>query len=321
MKVSFFSSFYTDLFDRAGIIDSRLQVFVRFVIAALTANNPGGVFTTIIASLTTAYTAYFGDYNTKNVSLATKKGSTSSLDTVSRLFADTVRSKYNTIASVYPIGTAIYIEFFPNGLTEFSRLTRANILSISHRMTIKSAEYKATLGGQPFADLFSGLETSIGTAIGTQNTNKSGVQAITSAVINNRQPVEDQLMKVMYAVGSQFWPVASTCNSYFNFPLLFSVNTHPSVVVHGTVNFLSTALCIGSGIDTGSVFTLKNQSDMPLTFFGAHIVGGPMVGVAITVDPHSQNVAGFADFGAADMNFLYVKNTSDFDGSWEVRVD
>ena len=169
MRNDFFHAFFTDLFDRVAITDARLQVFTRFVIAALTANNLGGVFTALIASLMAVYTTYFGNYATKNVSIATKKGSTSSLNTVSRLFADTVRIKYNAIAAVYPIGTSVYIEFFPNGLSEFSKLTRANILEVSHRMSVKATQYMATLGGAPFAAIFSTLETNITAATGTQN--------------------------------------------------------------------------------------------------------------------------------------------------------
>jgi len=321
MSQSHFDAFFSDLFDKHNIIDSRLQLFIRFVIAALTANNTSGAFTALIASLTAAYTTYFGNYATKNVSIATRKGSTSSLNTISKLFADTVRSKYNAIAAVYPLGSAVYIEFFPNGLSEFGRLTRENILEISHRMSVKATEYMSTLGGAPFAAIFTTLETNITASIGTQNTNKSGVKTVTSAVINNRQPVEDQLMKVMFAVGLQFWPNQATCRSYFDFSLLFGVNTHPSVVETGVAIPLSNTLCIGTGIVATSVFVLKNKSDFPLTFFGAHTENGPVDGRSFTIQPHDQNVCAFSEFGAADILFLYVKNATAFAGNWEVRVD
>ena len=321
MTLSYFDSFYTDLFDKHSIIDARLQVFLRNLIASLTANNPGGVFTTLITSLTADYTTYFGNFETKGVNIAERKGLTSSLDTVSKLFADTVRGKYNTIASVYPLGTSVYIEFFPKGLTEFSRLTRANIQGISHRMSVKATEYMASLGGAPFAAIFTTLETNITAAIGTQNTGKSVVKTITSEVLTNRTPVENQTMKAMYEVGSQFWPNQATCRSYFDFSLLFGVATHPSVVESGVAVPLSNTLCIGTGIVPTSVFTLKNKSDFPLTFFGAHTADGPVDGRSFTIQPHDQNVCAFTEFGAADILFLYVKNETAFAGSWEVRVD
>jgi hypothetical protein len=321
MKITLFDAFYTDLFDKENIIDSRFQVFLRNLIASLTTNNPAGVFTPQITALTSTYNTYFGNFETKSVNIAERVAKTSSLDTETALFASTVRSKYNSIAAVYPIGDPVYIEFFPHGMTEFSRLTRENVQSVSHRIATKATEYMSTLGGAPFALIFTNLETNITAAIGAQNTKKSVVKAITGSVITNRAPVEDATMKAMYAVGLQFWPNQVTCRSYYDFSLLFGVNTHPSVVKTGVVNANANALCVDAGIVATSVFTLKNKSDFPVTFFATHILNGTMVGTPIVVLPHHDTVITFSEFGAADMLFLYVKNETDYAGNWEVKVD
>ena len=321
MTHNFFDAFYSDLFDKHNIIDSRYQVFLRNFIASLVANNPAGVFDAQIANLTSVYTTYFGNFETKSVNIAERVAKTSSLDIVTALFANTVRSKYNSIAAVYPVGDSVYIEFFPHGMTEFSRLTRENVQSVSHRIATKATEYMSSLGGAPFAAIFTTLETNITTAIGAQNTKKSVVKAITGTVINNREPVETATMKAMYAVGLEFWPNQVTCRSYYDFSLLFGVNTHPSVVKTGIVNANASALCVESGIITTSVFTLKNKSDFPVTFFGAHTLNGAMVGEPIVVLPHHDTVIAYTEFNAPDMLFLYVKNETDFAGNWEVKVD
>jgi hypothetical protein len=177
------------------------------------------------------------------------------------------------------------------------------------------------LGGAPFAAIFTTLETNITAAIGAQNTKKSVVKAITGTVINNREPVETATMKAMYAVGLQFWPNQVTCRSYYDFSLLFGVNTHPSVVKSGIVNANANALCVESGIIATSVFTLKNKADFPVTFFATHVLSGTMVGTPIVVLPHHDTVITFHDFNAPDMFFLYVKNETDYAGNWEVKVD
>jgi hypothetical protein len=179
----------------------------------------------------------------------------------------------------------------------------------------------SSLGGAPFAAIFTTLETNITAAIGAQNTKKSVVKTITSTVINNREPVETATMKAMYAVGLQFWPNQATCRSYFDFSLLFGVNTHPSVVKTGIVNANSNQLCVDSGIIATSVFTLKNKSDFPVTFFATHILNGTMVGTPIVVLAQHNTVSTFLEFGAADMLFLYVKNETEYAGNWEVKVD
>ncbi len=321
MKQSLFLSFFSNLFHPSRIIDSRLQVFLRFVIVALTANNTDGAFTALIVTLTAAYTSYFGNYETKNVNVAERIGSTRSLDNVSRLFADTVRRKYMGIASVYPEGTAIYLEFFPEGMTEFSRLTRANIQAVSHRIATKATEYKTTLGGQPFADIFTGLENDITTAITTQNKGKSKVFAISGDIIISRIPVEDALMKAMFTVGGKFWPDRTTCLTYFDFSLLVGRNKSRAIVKTGLVLAESTSLCIGENIVSNSVFTLKNKADFPNKFFATHVVDGAEVGNSVILPARTQRVMTFADFGATDMLFLYIQNDTVYSGNWEVRMD
>ncbi len=66
---------------------------------------------------------------------------------------------------------------------------------------------------------------------------------------------------------------------------------------------------------------LKNKSDFPVTFFATHVLNGAMVGMPIVVQQHHDTVVTFADFGAADMLFLYVKDETDYAGNWEVKVD
>ena len=321
MQQTHFDAFYSDLFDKENIIDSRFQVFLRNLIASLTANNPAGVFNAQIAALTAAYTTYFGNFETKSVNIAERVAKTSSLDTETALFVNTVRSKYSAIESVFAKGTSTFIEFFPKGLTELSSISRANVQSVSHRIATKATEYMSSLGGAPFAAIFTNLEAGITAAIGAQNTKKSVVKNITSTVITNRAPVEDETMKAMYAVGLQFWPNQATCRSYYDFSLLFGVNTHPSVVKTGVVNANANALCVDAGIIATSVFTLKNKSDFPVTFFATHIVNGAMVGTPIVVLAHHDTVIAFSEFGAADMLFLYVKNETVYAGNWEVKVD
>ena len=66
---------------------------------------------------------------------------------------------------------------------------------------------------------------------------------------------------------------------------------------------------------------MAKKSDFPLTYYAAHTLNGPIEGTPIVVPPHRETVCTFAEFGAADMLFLYVKNDTAFAGNWEVRRD
>lgn len=322
MRVSFFDKFFSNSFQTAKFIDSRLQIFARYVIESLSLNNPNGVFTPTIDALKTAYEVYFGNYETKNISLAERKGSTSSLDDITRKFADAVRAKFNAIAAAFPEGTKEFLEFFPNGLTEFSKLTRGNILTISNRIAVKTNQYKDSItGGAAVAAMFATFETQISDAITAQNKKKSKVNQVASDVVVIREPVENALMKALFKVGDTFYPDKEKCNSYFDFSLLYGANRSKSIVKKGAAAAKSATLCIDKRITDRSIFTIKNLSDFPLEFYGTHNKDGDQVGVSVIVPPHTEHFTPFSEFGADDILFLYVKNDTEFDGNWEVRMD
>ena len=321
MNVPFFGRFFSNNFDSSRIIDARLQNFVRFVIEALTLNNPGGVFDADILALTTGYNTYFGNYTTKGVDVADDMSSTIGIDEATALFVKGVRKNYNAIANVYSKGSVVYKQFFPKGLTELSKLTRINVQTVSHRMAVKAAQYQSTLGGAPFADLFAGYETSITDALKTQNQTKGSVRTVRGSVKTSRLPVENAISGAMYSVGKQFNPDYIKCATYFDFVLLFSDIPSTTTIKTGNVAGTSDMVCLDAGIVPKSIFVLKNKSDLPLSFYATHVVNGTMVGMSIDVAAHLEKIITFPEFGSADMLFLYVKNATPYSANWEVRLE
>ena len=320
MKNTLFMEFFSNQFNVKRIIDSRLQTFARFVIAALTLNNPAGVFDDVILKLTNAYTTYFGDYNVKSIDKSDASGYTVGQKEAIQAFTNGVHADYNLIASKFPKGSAIYKQFFSKGLDEFNNVTLGNILQLAHRMTVKANQYKSQLGGATFAARYATFETDITTTMGTQTTSNTTVKTSIGTVKTSRIPVEEALMTTMYAVGKHFFPDVTKCLTYFDFSLLYADGTNPTVEKSGLVMANTIMLCIGNLIVPKSVFVLKNKSDMPQQYFATHVLNGAMVGVAIDVPAHTEKEVAFAEFGSADMLFLYVKNETDFAGNWYARM-
>ncbi len=320
MKTTFFEKFFSNPFNSRNITDARLQAFARKLIVALTLNNPSGIFDADILALTTDYTAYFGNYVTKAVDSADSASATITIDDATITFVKGVRSHYNGIAAVYPAGSAVYKQIFPKGMTEFSRLTRINIQSTSHRMAVKANQYKATLGGTAFADLFASYETLITDSLATQNESKGTLKTTRGSIKTSRLPVEISCLIAMYSIGKAFAPDFIKCNTYFEFGQLYSDLPSTTVLRMGMVAGNSTAICIDSAIVAKSVFVIKNKSDLPQQYYGTQVLNGVMVGVLIDLPAHSEVTVPFAAFGSTDMLFLYVKNSTDFNGNWEVQM-
>ncbi len=320
MKNTLFMEFFSNQFNVKRIIDSRLQTFARFVIAALTLSNPLGIFDDAILALTNAYSTYFGDYNAKSIDKSDASGYTVGQKEAIQAFIDGVHADYNLIASKFSKGSLIYKQFFPKGLTEFNNVTLGNILQLAHRMAVKANQYKTQLGGAPFAARYATFETDITNTMGTQTTSNTTVKTSIGTVKTSRLPVENALMTAMFSVGKQFFPDVTKCLTYFDFSLLYGDGTNPIVEKSGLVLAHTTLLCIGDLIVPKSIFTLKNKSDLPQQYFGAHVLNGVMVGILIDVPAHTEKEVAYAGFGSADMLFLYIKNDTDFAGKWEVSM-
>ena len=321
IKGSKYQNFFSDLYNSLNIIDARLQIFCRFVIATLTAANTGGIFDDVLLQLTTTYTAYFGDSKSKTVITASRQGSTSSLNILVRSFADAVRTNYNLIASVFPKGTEPYAAFFPGGLSEFSRINRGNVLEITNRFSVAATRYKTPLGGQSFADIFTGYDTNINASLGTQIGNKGAVKTISSEVIEMRSPVEDALMAVMFAVGKQYSPNWVKCNSFFDFSLLFGSHHTTGITLKGTLDGKATIECSTDPVTGYVTFILKNKSKGTFSFFLTAVILGPALGNNIVVLPETMHTAVFTDFNAPAGMYLNVTNTSDTQGDWQVKLE
>src|SRR4051812_12669767 len=68
--------YFRILFLSKNLSRERLKDFTEAHILALTAHNPGGIFTTILTNVTTAYNNYYGDLSSEMVNLAVQEGKT-----------------------------------------------------------------------------------------------------------------------------------------------------------------------------------------------------------------------------------------------------
>jgi len=316
-----FDVFFSDLYNTNNISDSRLQQFCRFVIATLTTANIAGILDSVLNPLNAAYMEYFGDSKDKAVNKAIKESSTLSLNMVVKKFADAVRLKYHLISSIYAEGTVEYKEFFPGGLTAFSKLSRGNILEVANQFAVTAEKYKSTLGGVPFAAIFSGYNTSIIAALGIQTDKKGIAKTITSDIITNRAPVEDALMAVMFKLGSLYGPNWDKCMSFFDFSLLNAAHHTKGTTSKGVLAGLEKGNCLDVAILVTNTFILKNPNIVPLYYYLSNVKNGVMVGIEIEIKPNTSYVALFNEFEGASGLFLNVKNKTDYTVTWEVHLD
>ena len=280
-----------------------------------------GYFDVVLLPLNAAYIAYFGDSKDKTVNKAIKESSTSGLNSVVKNFAEAVRDKHHLIASIYPEGSMVYIEFFPDGLTAFSKLTRGNILEIANQFSVTATKYNETLGGLPFSTIFTDCNAAIIAALGVQVDKKGVAKKIKSQIITKRAPVENALMAVMFKIGSMYGPNWDKCLSFFDFSLLTASHHAKGITANGELTGLQKSNCLEEPILNTSSFLLKNPNIVPIYYFVSSVKDGVMVGVEIELKPNTNLVVAYSDFGTLAGLFLNVKNKTDYIVQWEVHLN
>jgi hypothetical protein len=207
-------SYFTVVFDTPRISDDNLRKFVEVHLKRLAANNPGGIFSALLAATTTAYDAYFGAITDEDTKAAIQKGLTKTMNDTLEEFIRAVQRREGTIKGEFEKGSATYLEFFPKGLTEYGEATLADVEKLMTRFANVSANHVGQLG-QPFVDRFVGLKQAFVAARAAQLTVMGEVKGEKLGTAEARTVLEDQLMDNVLTLAMKFKRDADTGMSYF----------------------------------------------------------------------------------------------------------
>lgn len=257
LKKMFDNHFASDKMDY--ISDEELKDFSQDGMARITANNAGGLFTTILNDTLTAHTAYFGAITDKDIKFAVQQSLTLSKDNIVRTFKQTVSEKAGIIQGSFAGGVNApeYQEFFPLGLTEYANATMGNIEVLMNRMVSASGTHAGTLGAA-FVGIWTNIQSNYTTARNLQLNKKGEVGVARETVDTNRLPLELQWCRNLHFIGFTYPGNPDVCATFFNQSLLKNkkVNTNP---ISGTLlPNTQKVLFKGTILKPGSTFETKN---------------------------------------------------------------
>jgi hypothetical protein len=116
-------------------------------IALLETNNPGGIYTALIATSKTLRDALKTAISARDSEATEQEGSTLLMNNTFAAFQQFVRIREGLIRSTFEgDNTPQYEEFFPHGLTEYSQATLGTIETLMDRMVTKATKYELELG-------------------------------------------------------------------------------------------------------------------------------------------------------------------------------
>ncbi len=212
--------FAPDYFATTDVTLPRLQKFSLDAIQRLTLDNPSGVFTALVADLTTAYTALFGAVTATDAGISQRRTNAQQMwgalaDLQHQLEADEALIDYKSKKT-----PAIHTAFFPNGRYEYSRASLLTADLLFARAQAAATTHAKALGADfdaaPYATFYTAFkEARDGTGAGDEHSAKARAEAQ-----HHRADLTGRLTDATKLVAAQFLRDEARCAAYFRVGLL-----------------------------------------------------------------------------------------------------
>lgn len=310
--------FFKSHFDTQFISDDNLRKFADIHLRRLTANNPGGIYTSIITDTGVVYLAFFGAIGDEAVKTAVKEGLTVELNIEINKFVKDVSQKEGLVRSLYGTGSGTYQEFFPQGLTAYSEADIGNIHTLTQIMMDAAIAHAADVGA-PFVTLFTDYHNNILAKRQAQLELMGEVEGKKDVTETTRNAIEVQLMKNILTIAINNVGNFSAVNTYFDQSFIKrggpdSEQVDLDVLIGETKNVVERTFSADDEI------TIENTGTDDLDFGLMNFIDEVVApGTGVTVAAGTSQTVTASQLGDVTQNhFLNVTNNSGADGSCSV---
>ena len=287
-------------------LSQSFQVWVKWQ------RNNGGAYTNLISILTPPYNAMQELISSVDVALGIQKGKTLTLNEFMTLFKKKLSVQEGVIANaVGGFATPAYMEFYPNGVSEYTSASKTNLPVLISRINAAATAHVAELGAALTATL-QAFETEWQLKRSQQVQQKGNVDNNRTARSQARVDLETALVTVVHTIGSMFPGDAEQCIMFFDFTLLkHTPQKTQREILTGSVTTNETVVALNCSFNTEATTRITNNSaNASLFVYLAPTTDGAM-------DGHGQEIkAGktrnFTIDKPGDINdtFLLVHNLS-----------
>lgn len=215
---------FTNIFDDVKITTVRLANFAEEALNRLISQNQTKEFDLIIGYLKTPVAELLSYISAVDVALGIQKGKTLTNDEFIKLFKKTMSDKEGVIAdAVGGFSSPAFIEFYPKGVTEYSKATKTNLPTLIKRVNKVATAYKAKLSPALLATL-QAFESSWEANRNTQVQQKGNLSDSRADRNDLRTNVEIALLKAVHATALEYPADLEKCTIFFKFNLLYPVS-------------------------------------------------------------------------------------------------
>ena len=210
-----------------SITSTRLHNFAGDAISRFKADTEY-TWTELLLLLQAAYDTLHTELGVADSTVNIRLGHTDTVDTVLLNFRTFVSGNEPFIArAVGGEGSPAYLEFYPSGLGEYSKVNKTTAPILLSRVAAAAAKYAVQLGS-PLAEELQQFDADYNKARGAQQEAKGYIDETRIHRSDARKAQELALLHAVHQVGDAFPGDLAKCGSYFNFLLLHNTGHHTS---------------------------------------------------------------------------------------------
>lgn len=308
--------YFNILFMSPQISRERLKDFTESHIARLTANNPAGIFTTILMNITTAYNSYFGDLSSESLNLAVQEGKTIAMENSKLALLKNISENEGLISYTYRNNPETYEEFYPQGVDEYYQADLPTLETISERyrlvMVNHAGDFPATFSGAYY--LVQGAYVANRAA---QTTAKGNVDSERSDLATSRPALALQLTKNLLTISLEYVGDESKAAVYFDQSILNAAFRESEKKVASDIDPLATQN-VFDNITKGEVgIKGKNNGESVLYIGFKATAEEPCTAADKVVNPGEDGTTTAAELGYTSVNkYLNITNPGPMLGNY-----
>lgn len=312
-----------NIFDDKNLSEANLQVFAEKHIVALTNDNPGGIYTTILSDVTLAYTAFFGSVSNEAYKKSVSEGNTINMNNALKAAMDRIIKTEGLVKYAFGENSSEYEAFFPLGLSEYHNAPLGEI-GVLHTRFLQAAndflfaQYPADVAliQQDF-NLFKNMRDLQLSGLNQVETSGSGKR-------EDKLKLAEQLTKNALFIAMNNINKPDVFDNYFDISLLPIERGNTTETFTGTVQPAEVVnIEVEEPITSPDTYiTLTNRGTQPLLAgFAASATAVPAHD-ARTLNPGEsiRLIAGSIGL-SADRPFLNISNPSTETGLYRVKVE
>jgi len=211
---------FKNYFQSKEVSDPRLVTFSDDTKGRLEADNEGNDLTPIITNIAASASSLEDQLGDVQGSIAVQKGKTFTVDGVIKNFKVFMSENEGVIAkAVGGKKTEAFIQFYPNGVKQYSSVTKGKLPALLGQLTEAININKTKLGPDLTAEL-SQFASQYESTRTDQTKQKGKLNDSRTDRSQERKNLEKALMIAMYTIGIKYVGNEEKCASFFNFSLL-----------------------------------------------------------------------------------------------------